>query len=772
MSHSYFFGRVGVILFLLTGIFGKDPLFGQNIGVNGTGNNPDPSAMLHVEAPDKGLLIPRVALNDTATQAPIAVTPAEGLVIYNETGSEPKGFYYWDAGKGQWIQVGTGAQDDDWTRDPAEGQMFPSNLGDSIGIGVQEPNAELDILGRDVDLGSNRAAVKVTDQGDGDTLYMDGDEIVGGLGGGAGEEQALYLQLNASEDLVLSAGSGNSQVGIGSAANYPRNDIKLDVDHQSQDIAVRGEGYYGPTMGYLGVQGSNNFDGVSSADWSGDEIGVVGISTGGSGYDNYGVIGHATEWGGRFEHNSSGTFVELGGDPYAARIVDGNEADGYILTSDAAGNATWEDPADLSSIDTLRDNDWYYESSDSSLLRDYGTEEDCVLVGDNTGEPSYNYDLAVYNGTGDGTRMGMGSVEYFEDGLNLFQFYGGDFYLDDNLEIEGSGLTAYELRVGNNDAAEAYFDLEAGTDEDVLMDDDGGQGTIHPNADEHGFLGSKSYAWYYEYRYNEVNVSLRSKKKDVKEFENAHYDRAMKDIREMDMAFYRYKSETAQFKESDPTRYRPTPHIGTFVGEVPDYVKDNTFSGILTDGYASLAMAGVKQLDKRMRRFEEEYRKKTVEDFGSSELESGTVEIEFNPEFRKKLEKHDELPVISLASIGKDGELFIKEKSKEGFVVASSRDDGTVKQFDWTARARIVLKKEEDRTERSIKVDLEVDESEKDFLKNFKKAEKRKEKAERKEAIRRKIQEARRKGGEKAVKELKQRLRKEGVDVELEDPKE
>jgi hypothetical protein len=54
--------------------------------------------------------------------------------------------------------------------------------------------------------------------------------------------------------------------------------------------AIKGEGAFGPTRGYLGVQGNNSFDGTS---WSftGQEIGVLGISEGGSTTDNRGVMG-------------------------------------------------------------------------------------------------------------------------------------------------------------------------------------------------------------------------------------------------------------------------------------------------------------------------------------------------------------------------------------------------------------------------------------------------------------------------------------------------
>jgi len=75
----------------------------NNVGI-GT-NTPDASAELDVKASDKGLLIPRVKLDDASTAAPI-ISPAEGLLIYNETGSEAHGFWYWDGAK--WVQVGAG----------------------------------------------------------------------------------------------------------------------------------------------------------------------------------------------------------------------------------------------------------------------------------------------------------------------------------------------------------------------------------------------------------------------------------------------------------------------------------------------------------------------------------------------------------------------------------------------------------------------------------------------------------------------------------------
>lgn len=60
-------------------------------------NPPDPSAMLHVQDTEKGLLIPRM----TAAQRTSIQTPAEGLMVYQT--DAPAGFWYYRGG--QWINT-------------------------------------------------------------------------------------------------------------------------------------------------------------------------------------------------------------------------------------------------------------------------------------------------------------------------------------------------------------------------------------------------------------------------------------------------------------------------------------------------------------------------------------------------------------------------------------------------------------------------------------------------------------------------------------------
>lgn len=81
--------------------------WGQNVGINNTGANPNASAMLDVVSTNKGVLVPRVALTATNAAGPITA-PATSLLVYNtatagagSTAVTP-GFYYWNGSA--WIR--------------------------------------------------------------------------------------------------------------------------------------------------------------------------------------------------------------------------------------------------------------------------------------------------------------------------------------------------------------------------------------------------------------------------------------------------------------------------------------------------------------------------------------------------------------------------------------------------------------------------------------------------------------------------------------------
>jgi hypothetical protein len=71
------------------------PSFSQNVGINATGTAPNGNAGLDVDFTNKGVLIPRVALTNTASFLPLSAH-VPGMIVYNTAtaGDVRPGFYY------------------------------------------------------------------------------------------------------------------------------------------------------------------------------------------------------------------------------------------------------------------------------------------------------------------------------------------------------------------------------------------------------------------------------------------------------------------------------------------------------------------------------------------------------------------------------------------------------------------------------------------------------------------------------------------------------
>ena len=82
------------LLLLFLSLLQGTILLGQGVKISSTPGNPDPSAVLDAEAADKGVLVPRVDLQN-ATDGQTVSNPATGLMVFN-TGQSlaPAGFYY------------------------------------------------------------------------------------------------------------------------------------------------------------------------------------------------------------------------------------------------------------------------------------------------------------------------------------------------------------------------------------------------------------------------------------------------------------------------------------------------------------------------------------------------------------------------------------------------------------------------------------------------------------------------------------------------------
>lgn len=109
------------LLFLLFAVF----TFAQ-VGI-GT-PNPDASAILHVNAKNKGVLLPSIALTSD-TDAVTVPSPADGLIVWNngKAGLSEAGFYYWFASK--WYRLSTSSN----TTGKADSGTAWNTTGDNTG---------------------------------------------------------------------------------------------------------------------------------------------------------------------------------------------------------------------------------------------------------------------------------------------------------------------------------------------------------------------------------------------------------------------------------------------------------------------------------------------------------------------------------------------------------------------------------------------------------------------------------------------------------------
>jgi trimeric autotransporter adhesin len=74
------------------------------VSINTDGTDPHESSILDIKSNDKGLLIPRVDINDLSTAIPIT-NPAVGLLVFS-TNVTNNGFYYWSGAS--WVKISTG----------------------------------------------------------------------------------------------------------------------------------------------------------------------------------------------------------------------------------------------------------------------------------------------------------------------------------------------------------------------------------------------------------------------------------------------------------------------------------------------------------------------------------------------------------------------------------------------------------------------------------------------------------------------------------------
>ncbi|WP_299888036.1 hypothetical protein [uncultured Lacinutrix sp.] len=277
-------------------------LFAQ-VGIGTT--TPDSSAALEIESTTSGILIPRL----TQTERNAITTPAIGLLIY-QTNNTP-GFYYYDGTT--WQPFGGGV-DNDWTINGND--IYNANSG-NVGIGTNAPSTQLHIEST----GTATTILNQDFEGALTPLTTSGDSN-------------WFLQSTSVNGGTQAAESGNIADDQESIMEYtaavPAGGATLSFFYEVSSEA---------TFDFLEF----SVDGAVIESWSGT-----------IGWTNY-VYNFASAGTHTLRWRYFKDFTDDGGDdlariddislvssaPAALRIVDGNQAVGKVLISDANGNAKW-----------------------------------------------------------------------------------------------------------------------------------------------------------------------------------------------------------------------------------------------------------------------------------------------------------------------------------------------------------------------------------------------------------------------------------------------
>lgn len=328
------------------------------VGINTT--TPHPSSILDIAAENRGVLFPRIALtgsDDTTT----VENPAEGLMIYNTTNANgiTPGFYFWSGsdwsqvevangssgpggGSGSWSVSGNTASATDFlgttnwnalklkVNDQQMGQFHP-NGGITLGLNAQANNNNAIAIGTGAKASNSNEATAVGPSSEAsgyqsaafgyNARALNGNSSLAlGKNAEASSYQATAIGVNAkarSNNNAMAIGTNSEATGQNSSA------LGMNANATAQNATAIG---YGATANQANTLILGNT--LPASSWEATKIGI-GVSNPSEKVEVKGTV-----------KISDGDLLLQNG---SLKIVDGTQGNGKVLTSDANGNASWQE---------------------------------------------------------------------------------------------------------------------------------------------------------------------------------------------------------------------------------------------------------------------------------------------------------------------------------------------------------------------------------------------------------------------------------------------
>jgi hypothetical protein len=394
-------------------------LINAQVGIGTT--TPNASAALDISATTKGVLVPRM----TSAQKSAIATPATGLLVYQTDGTT--GFYYYNGsswqsfGSAGWSLTGsagtapasnkagtTDAQDFKMVTNNTEAIRFASN--GNVGFGTTAPSTKLHVVSPTPatvtfnDGFEDNTVPPFTTGGNSNWLTQNSTVNSGSRAAKSGNiahSQTSWIETTAT----IPAQGGQISFAVSTSSEFA-DDLVFYINgvwQQEWDSATSWT-----TITYPLTAGAYTFR------WAYEKDSSVNALSDTVYLDDVVITSNA------------GATLE---------IVDGNQASGKVLMSDATGVATWQLPSSI----TIADGDWAFPSGTTNSDPIYQTGK--VKIGQTSASA---YTLHINRGTASGSDMGWGSVEYIEDGVAEIQISDNFSPITDNSANLGSGTLRWK----------------------------------------------------------------------------------------------------------------------------------------------------------------------------------------------------------------------------------------------------------------------------------------------------------------------------------------
>ncbi len=349
------------LFILFTTLFLTTVMFAQNVAINNDGSSATGSAMLDVKSTTKGFMMPRMSSTDRAS----IVLPALGLLVFDTDtktiwaydGNSWKNLY--TSGGGLILpfsqSVNTGSYAFQVTND-GTGAAIEGSSTAQFGIGMTAKTTGEASWGLFA-FSNGAGSQSIRSYADNGTAFhgennnaANTNTLMNLLNKGAGKTGSFQLANNSSTspNVQIAGNHLGEQLKI-YQTNAANTQAAVSIENSGTGAALyaktanNGAGVFGESNTNYGVRGVTNtstgFAGVHGQNNGSAGSGVVGVS---NAANTQGVYGSSANGIAVRALSTNGTALDVNGN---VKIAGGNTnpGAGKVLTSDANGNATWQD---------------------------------------------------------------------------------------------------------------------------------------------------------------------------------------------------------------------------------------------------------------------------------------------------------------------------------------------------------------------------------------------------------------------------------------------